>query len=83
MPKVAMVDGIRIAFFFDEHPPPHFHAEYAEYQAMVDIETLRIVEGGLPRPQYRKLVAWAKTRKSELLKAWISCRSDLTPDDIR
>jgi len=82
MPDVARIDGIRIVFFFDEHPPPHFHAEYAEYQAMINIETLRVAEGGLPRPQLRKVVAWAKTRKSELLDAWICCRSDLTPGKI-
>jgi Domain of unknown function (DUF4160) len=82
MPKVATIDGIRIFFFFDEHPPPHFHAEYAEYQAMIDIETLRVIEGDLPRPQHRKVVTWAKTRKPQLLDAWISCRSDLTPGKI-
>jgi Domain of unknown function (DUF4160) len=82
MARVATVDGIQIVFFFDEHPPPHFHAEYAEYQAMIDIETLRVIEGGLPRPQTRKVLAWAKTRKSELLDAWFSCRSDMPPGKI-
>jgi hypothetical protein len=24
MPTVAMVDGIKIQFYWDEHPPPHF-----------------------------------------------------------
>jgi Domain of unknown function (DUF4160) len=82
MARVATVDGIQIVFFFDEHPPPHFHAEYAEYQAMIDIETLRVIEGGLPRPQTRKVLAWAKTRKSKLLDAWFSCRSDMPPGKI-
>jgi hypothetical protein len=24
MPTVAIIEGVRIRFFFDEHPPPHF-----------------------------------------------------------
>ncbi len=82
MPTVATVDGVKINFYFDDHPPPHFHAEHAEYRAMIDIDTLRIIEGGLPRPHYRRVVAWAKTRKPELLLAWTYCRSDLTPEKI-
>jgi hypothetical protein len=30
MATVAIVDGIKIQFYNEEHPPPHFHAEYAE-----------------------------------------------------
>ena len=29
VPTVAIIDGVRIEFYFDEHPPPHFHARYA------------------------------------------------------
>ena len=33
MPVVAIVDGVKIEFYPDEHPPPHFHARYAEFVA--------------------------------------------------
>jgi hypothetical protein len=29
VPTVAIIDGVKIDFYFDEHPPPHFHARYA------------------------------------------------------
>jgi len=29
MPVVALVDGVKIAFYANEHPPPHFHAMIA------------------------------------------------------
>jgi hypothetical protein len=82
MPVVARIDGIKIQFYDDEHPPPHFHAEYAEHVAVIDIETLTILRGHLPRPQYRKLVAWAESRREALLQAWAMCRSDLNPGKI-
>jgi hypothetical protein len=31
------------------HPPPHFHARYGEFEATIDIETLDVLEGPLPR----------------------------------
>ena len=41
MPVVAIVDGVKIEFYPDEHPPPHFHARYAEFVAQIEIRTSR------------------------------------------
>jgi hypothetical protein len=49
MPTVAIVDGVRIQFYPRDHPPPHFHAEFAEYRATIDIRSLRVVRGSLAR----------------------------------
>ncbi|MCJ7583972.1 MAG: DUF4160 domain-containing protein [Anaerolineales bacterium] len=37
MSEISRFFGISIKMFFDEHPPPHFHAEYGEHKAVVDI----------------------------------------------
>jgi Domain of unknown function (DUF4160) len=58
MPTVAIIDGIKIEFYFDEHPPPLFHVKYAEYRAVIGIDPLKILSGALPRPQHRKVLAW-------------------------
>ena len=49
MPTISTFYGIIIRMFFDDHVPPHFHAEYAEFKAVVDIEALKIIKGELPR----------------------------------
>jgi len=82
MPTVAIIDGIKVEFYYDEHPPPHFHVKYAEYRAMIRIDSLKIVQGALPRPQYRKVLAWAATRKIQLDHAWFACQSDIVPGSI-
>ncbi|MFL5116804.1 MAG: DUF4160 domain-containing protein [Microvirga sp.] len=41
MPRVAFVDSIRIEFYPNEHPPPHFHAVYAEHRAAFYISVSR------------------------------------------
>jgi len=35
--------------FFNEDAPPHFHAQYGEFKASINIQTLELVEGKLPR----------------------------------
>jgi hypothetical protein len=82
MPTVAIIDGIKIQFYWDDHSPAHFHAEYGEYRARIVIESLKTLNGYLPAPQLRKVVAWAKSRRKQLLDAWIKCESDLHPGKI-
>ena len=31
MPTICIFYGIIIRMFFDEHAPPHFHAQYGEF----------------------------------------------------
>jgi len=40
MPAVAVVDGVKIVLYANEHPPAHIHALIAEHRAMVDIVDL-------------------------------------------
>ncbi len=30
MPEISRFFGVIIKMYFDEHPPPHFHAEYGD-----------------------------------------------------
>jgi hypothetical protein len=48
MPTVAIVEGVRIIFFWNDHPPPHFHVEFAEHHGQISVETLELIEGSLP-----------------------------------
>jgi hypothetical protein len=42
MPEISRFFGIVIKMFFDDHNPPHFHAEYGGDVALIDIRTLAI-----------------------------------------
>ena len=82
MPVVAIVNGIKVEFYFDEHPPPHFHARYAEFLAQIDIGTLEIIRGSLPRPQMRTIQQWATLRRQALQDAWNACSAGKNPGSI-
>ncbi len=70
MPTICEFMGIRILMHFDDHPPPHFHAEYAEHEAVIDIRTFAVRGGSLPPRQLGLVVEWAASRQRELLETW-------------
>jgi hypothetical protein len=72
VPVVAIVDGVKIMFYANEHPPAHFHAKIAEFQAVVDIDSVTIVAGRLPPAQTRSVLAWAASRQDRLRQTFVS-----------
>jgi hypothetical protein len=82
MPELSRFYGIRIWLHTREHPPAHFHAKYAEYEAAFDMETLQLRDGRLP-PRARSLVVeWAALHREELMEAWLALRQGRMPEKI-
>jgi hypothetical protein len=52
--------------YFEDHPPPHFHAIYGGHEAQVSIETLRILEGSVPNRVVALVREWAELHVEEL-----------------
>ena len=75
MPEVSRFYGIVIKMYFDDHLPSHFHAGYAEDEAVISIETLAVISGGLP-PRALGLVAeWSALHQEELREAWSKAKN--------
>ena len=70
MPEVTRFYGIVVKFFFGDHPPPHFHAVYGEYNALFNIETVEMIEGDLPNRANKMVIEWATQYQNELLEMW-------------
>lgn len=47
MPTRSIFFGIVIRMWRDDHPPPHIHAEYQGFEALVDIATGEVRDGSL------------------------------------
>lgn len=67
MPTIKTIDKIRLDIYSRDHPPPHFHAKFAEYEELIIIETLSTYAGNIPRVQRKKVMAWAANNKKFLL----------------
>jgi hypothetical protein len=83
MPVVAIVEGVRIRFYPDEHPPPHFHAVFAEYQAQIGIRPLRVLKGSLPPAKLTTVLSWSESRTEVLLNTWYMVVARKKPEKIR
>jgi len=70
MPEISRFYGIIIKMFYKDHNPPHFHAEYGEYEALFEINTLNIINGSLPNKAKMLVVEWALEHREELIKNW-------------
>jgi len=70
VPIISVFFGIVVRLYQGDHNPPHFHAAYGEFEAVIEIKTGRIVGGKLP-PKAKKLVEeWRRKYVTELSKAW-------------
>ena len=38
MPEIALFYGIRVTMYYDDHNPPHFHAECNGNKAIIEID---------------------------------------------
>jgi len=76
VPRISYFQGIVITMYFNDHGPPHFHAEYGEYAASIVIETLVVREGSLPPRQLRLVTTWAALHRDELHANWERARAE-------
>ncbi len=67
MPALKTIDKIKIDIYSREHPPPHFHAKFEEFEELIEIETLETYAGKIPRVQRKKVTDWAGNNKQFLL----------------
>ncbi len=76
MPRISAFYGIVIAMYFDDHPPPHFHARYGEHEAQVAIATGELLNGSLPRRAHALVIEWATLHRDELSDDWELARQE-------
>jgi len=70
MPEISRFLGIIIRMFFDEHNPPHIHAEYQGSKAVFDLNG-NITRGDLGSRTAGRLVReWIDMHSNELREDW-------------
>ncbi len=48
MPQISYFLVVIIRMFYRDHNPPHFHAVYADFEGIIDIERNEIIGSQLP-----------------------------------
>jgi hypothetical protein len=70
MPQISRFFGIIISMYFNDHNPPHFHAQYGEEECLVGIADLTVIEGELPSRALGMVIEWATLHQQELMENW-------------
>ena len=82
MPEVSRFFGIAIRFYYNDHEPAHFHAVYGEHEALIEIDSLVLRRGELPRRALALVLEWAALHRVELRMNWENARRGVPPAAI-
>jgi hypothetical protein len=82
MPTIAIVDGVKIQLFYNDHDPAHFHAIIGGSEALIAIRSLEILRGSLPPGKLRQVIEWAREHQAALALNWIKVQDYEAPDRI-
>jgi len=83
MPTISQFFGIVIQMFWREHAPPHFHALYGEHEVQIDIRTLEVIVGYLPKRALNLTIEWAIEHRVELMEDWNLYQAKQQPRKIQ
>jgi hypothetical protein len=82
MPTISTFFGIVIRMFYQDHPPPHFHAEYQGQQGKFGFDGA-MTEGNIrSRTALRLIREWAELHRAELEANWDRARAKTPLDRI-
>ena len=82
VPEISRFFGITIQMFWRDHDPPHFHAQYGSSRCAINLRTLEILSGALPRRAMALTLEWAAEHREELMEDWNLCATRQTPKKI-
>lgn len=69
MPELSRFLGIIIFMNWGDHPLPHFHARYGDFEITVEIQT-GVVRGTFPKRALRAVLDWLDMHQVELMDDW-------------
>lgn len=70
MPTISLFRGIKVSINWNDHQPPHFHAEYGNENVIISINEIEVLEGSLPHKQLKMVLGWAALHQEELIDDW-------------
>ncbi|MBI5130908.1 MAG: DUF4160 domain-containing protein [Rhodopseudomonas palustris] len=75
MPTIAIIAGVRIIIYPEDHLPPHLHARFAEFEVMISILTGDVLEGSMPEAKLREVQAWLVANREPVAYVWQEVRA--------
>lgn len=77
MSRIETLKGVKIHIYSNDHVPPHIHAIYGEYEILVDIRTVEILKGVLPKNKKKIAISYVRENQDDLLDTFYQLNPDM------
>lgn len=81
VPVISRFYGVVIIMYFKDHNPPHLHAKYAGFEALMTFDGA-LLEGELPNRAINLVRDWIHCHRRELIDNWERARSGVALEYI-
>lgn len=71
MPTLARLPNATLTMYAADHLPPHFHVRMNDgREALVELATLTVLAGSIPKRELATALAWAAANQALLHAKW-------------
>lgn len=70
MPTLARIGKVKVQVFADDHNPPHFHVVTPDKEALIALETLKMLRGEIGRRDLATALKWVRANRKIVVKEW-------------
>ena len=70
MPTIQRFGAAKLCMYADDHHPPHFHIVGPDFQVLVRIADLVVLQGEARPNQIAAAMAWARAHHNLLARRW-------------
>ena len=71
MPTIQRFGSASVRMYADDHRPPHFHIVGPDFQVLVRISYLTVIEGQARANQIAEAMVWARANREALALKWV------------
>lgn len=78
MGRLFYFGNVRGVVHGGDHLPPHFHVVGPDFQGVIEIETLALLAGHVPKAVLREVLDWARDNRPVIVAEWNRCNRRFT-----
>jgi hypothetical protein len=68
--KLHRIGRVIVRVYPNDHLPPHFHVISPDAEALIEIESMVVLRGDLPRTGGKKVMQWAQAHRRTIIAEW-------------
>jgi hypothetical protein len=79
MPCLTKIQGIKLCVYSNDHVPPHIHALFGEYEALIAIREVEVIKGDIPNNKRRIAFEYVRANQQDLLDTFYQLNPHIAP----